>query len=72
MSTLNTIAQHIAVAVKARRTMDTSIYGHSIAIWYDSGIPILTISRTHDGVIFEEAASDKPEINQAMLVGFLC
>lgn len=66
-----TIAQEIALAVKARQCFNTVLYGHRITIWFDTGIPVLTITHPEQGVVFEEAASDKPEVNQAILVSFL-
>lgn len=71
MSAHSTVAKDIATAVKARSTLKTSIYMHAVYVWYDAGVPVLTITHPQDGVVFEEVVSSRPEINQAMLVGFL-
>lgn len=57
----------LALAVAQRKPFESTHEGITYSIWYDQAIPVITIFHPEDGVIFEELASDKPEIMGQML-----
>lgn len=61
----------LALAVAQRKLIEVTHKGLKFSIWYDQAIPVITIFHPEDGVIFEELASDKPEIMGQMLTPWI-
>ena len=57
----------LALAVAQRSEVKATHNNITFSIWYDQAIPVITVMHPEDGVIFEELASDKPEIMGQML-----
>lgn len=61
----------LALAVAQRKLIDVTHKGLKFCIWYDQAIPVITVFHPEDGVLFEELASDKPEIMGQMLAPWI-
>lgn len=57
----------LALAVAQRKLIEVTHKGLTFSIWYDQAIPVITVFHPEDGVIFEELASDKPEVMRELL-----
>lgn len=57
----------MALAVARRKPIDGQYNGLTFSIWYYRAIPVITVTHPVSGVIYEELASDKPEIMSQML-----
>ena len=57
----------LALAVAQRKLIEVTHRGLTFSIWYDQAIPVITVFHLEDGVIFEELASDKPEVMRELL-----
>lgn len=67
MSDTTQLIADLALAVAQRKLIEVTHKGLKFGIWYDQAIPVITVFHPEDGVIFEELASDKPEIMGQML-----
>ena len=67
MSNTTELTTKLALAVAQRKLIEVTHKGLKFGIWYDQAIPVITVFHPEDGVIFEELASDKPEIMGQML-----
>ena len=61
------LTSEMALAVAQRKPFDGQHNGLKFSIWYDGAIPVITVLHPEHGVMFEELASDKPEIMGQML-----
>ena len=62
------LTSELALAVAQRKPFESTHDGITFSIWYDQkAIPVITLSHHTHGVLFEELASDKPEILADML-----
>lgn len=61
----------LALAVAQRKPCEGVHNNLKFSIWYDQAIPVITIFHPEDGVIFEELASDKPEILRELLAPWI-
>ena len=61
----------LALAVAQRTEIEVTHNNIKFSIWYDQAIPVVTVMHPEDGVIFEELASDKPEIMGQMLAPWI-
>lgn len=65
------LTSEMAKAVAQRKPLDGQHNGLTISVWYDQAIPVVTITHPETGVIYEELASDKPEVMAQMLAPWL-
>lgn len=65
------LTAEMASAVAQRKPFESTHKGLKFSIWYVMAIPVITIFHPEDGVIFEELASDKPEIMGQMLAPWI-
>ena len=61
----------LALAVAQRTEIEVTRNNLTFSIWYDQAIPVVTVMHPEDGVIFEELASDKPEIMEKLLAPWI-
>ena len=61
----------LAVAVGQRKPCEVTHNNLKFSIWYDQAIPVVTVMHPEDGVIFEDLASDKPEIMEKLLAPWI-
>ena len=61
----------LALAVAQRTEIEVTRNNLKFSIWYDQAIPVVTVMHPEDGVIFEELASDKPEIMEKLLAPWI-
>ena len=61
----------LTLAVAQRKPCNGQYNGFTFSIWYDQAIPVITITHPVSGVIYEELASDKPNVMAQMLAPWL-
>lgn len=61
----------LALAVAQRTEIEVTCNNLKFSIWYDGALPVITVLHPEDGVLFEELASDKPEIMGQMLAPWI-
>lgn len=61
----------LALAVAQRTEIEVTHNNLTFSIWYDGALPVITVLHPEDGVLFEELASDKPEIMGQMLAPWI-
>ena len=61
----------LALAVAQRTEIEVTHNNLNFSIWYDGALPVITVLHPEDGVLFEELASDKPEIMGQMLAPWI-
>lgn len=72
MSNTTQLTSELALAVAQRKQFETTHNGFTFSVWYDQGaIPVVTVTHPVSRVIYEELASDKPEIMGQMLAPWL-
>lgn len=71
MSDTTQLIADLALAVARRKLIEVTHKGLKFGIWYDQAIPVVTVFHPEDGVIFEELASDKPEVMAQILAAYL-
>ena len=71
MSDSTNLITKLTLAVAQRKPFDGQHIGLTISVWYDQAIPVVTVTHPVSGVIYEELASDKPEIMGQMLAPWL-
>lgn len=63
------LTAEMASAVAQRKPFESTHEGITYSIWYDQGvIPVVTVTLSTGEVLFEELASDKPEILAEVLM----
>ena len=65
------LTSELAQAVAQRKPFEGHHNDLTISVWYDEAIPVITVTHPVSGVIYEELASDKPEIMGQMLAPWL-
>ena len=71
MSQTTNLTHKLAQAVAQREQFNDNYNGLTFQVWYDQAIPVVTVIHPVSGVIFEELASDKPEVMAQMLAPWL-
>lgn len=71
MSQTTNLTHKLAQAVAQRKQLNDTYNGLTFQVWYDQAIPVITVIHPVSGVIFEELASDKPEVMTQMLAPWL-
>ena len=71
MSNTTQLTSEMAKAVAQRKPFEGQHNGLTFSVWYDGAIPVITVLHPEDGVIFEELASDKPEIMEKLLAPWI-
>ena len=61
----------LAKAVARRMPAEVVYNGLTFTLWYNMAIPVITVIHPEDGVVFEDMASDKPELMREFLASFL-
>ena len=61
----------LAKAVARRMPAEAVYNGLTFTLWYNMAIPVITVIHPEDGVVFEDMASDKPELMREFLASFL-
>ena len=61
----------LAKAVARRMPAEVVYNGLTFTLWYNMAIPVITVIHPEDGVVFEDMASDKPELMREFLAAFL-
>lgn len=61
----------LALAVAQRKSCEVTHNGFTLSVWYDGAIPVITVLHPEAGVIFEELASDKPEVMRELLAPWI-
>ena len=62
-----TLIDNLASAVEQHSDFTITYNGLTFSIWYDQAIPVISVNHPISGVIYEELASDKPEVMAEML-----
>lgn len=65
------LTSEMAKAVAQRKPFEATHNDFTFSVWYDEAIPVITVTHPVSGVIYEELASDKPEIMGQMLAPWL-
>jgi hypothetical protein len=69
---ITNLISKLTLAVAQRKPFDGLYSGLTFSVWYDQGaIPVISITHPVSGVIYEELASDKPEVMAQMLAPWL-
>lgn len=71
MSDSTNLISKLTLAVAQRKPFGGQHNGLTFNVWYDQAIPVITITHPVSGVIYEELASDKPEVMAQMLAPWL-
>ena len=67
----NNPTQKLATAVAHREEFSATHGNHTFYVWMDQAIPVITVVHSEQGTVFEELASDKPEVMSQLLAAYL-